>query len=63
MLIDLENKNEITSRPGGLWGQISFGRLVDELRQVGEIAATETITHIKIDVPAGVIQYRIEMRK
>jgi hypothetical protein len=62
MLIDLAEKKQCASERlvGGAWGSISFGRLVEQLRKAGEISANETITHIRINVASGMIDYRVE---
>lgn len=60
MIIDLEGRVEVANMPSGVVGQISFGRLVRQLRAAGEIKPDETITHLRISVRDGVIEYRIE---
>jgi hypothetical protein len=60
MIIDLVGRIEVAAMPGGEAGVISFDRFVDQFRKAGEIRGNETITHLKINLRAGTIEYRVE---
>lgn len=60
MIIDLSTGKEISEFPSGVVGQISFRRLVEQLRAAGEFNANEVVTHLRIDASRSLIQYRLE---
>lgn len=60
MIVDLTKGLEVAVMPTGVMGQISFRRLIDDLKRTGEIAQSETVTHVDIDVKRGLIRYRVE---
>lgn len=60
MIISLRGRLEVASMPSGVVGQISFTRLIEELRRSGELKPHETIIHLQLDIRRGMIVYRIE---
>jgi hypothetical protein len=63
MIIYLSGRVEVARMPGGVVGSISFGQLIKHLRKAGELREDETITHLKIDVSRGTIEYLVENRE
>lgn len=60
IIIDLKSRKRVAEAPSGTYGQISFTRLVEQLRAAGEFKPGETITHLRIDAENGFIGYRVE---
>lgn len=46
--------------PSGTTGQISLQRLIEVLRQSGEIKKHETVTHMSVS--NGFLKYRVELK-
>lgn len=61
--IDVGRLCATENAPGGIWGGLSFNRLVKMLRAAGELRETETLTHLRIDVERGWVDYRVDKRE
>lgn len=59
MFYDLRNHQRVYNLPTGIFGQISFERLANLLRDTRELRNNEYITHFSVD-NSGFIKYRIE---
>lgn len=60
--IDLRTGKIVDEVPAGAANQISFTRLVEQLRRAGEIRPGEEVTHLEIRPDWGTIVYRVETR-
>lgn len=49
----------VPAMPTGIIGQISFRRLVEQLRSAGEFAKGEIVTHLEVQPDSGLIRYRV----
>jgi hypothetical protein len=61
MFYDLKNHRQTHNLPIGTFGQISFERLAEQLRNSGEIKPNEEITHF--DIGSNIIRYRTETKE
>lgn len=60
MKVTVKDPSGLNGPPGGTYGQISFRRLVEQLKRAGEIQQNETVTHLEIDMERGLVRYRVE---
>lgn len=60
--MEVHAKGDASAPTSGLFGQISFQRLVDLMRASGHIAGSEKVSDLIIDVKGGVIQYVIQTK-
>lgn len=60
MIIDAKTGEHLADIPTGVFGQISYRRLINLLRSSGEITESEQITHIEFT--DTFLRYRIERR-
>jgi len=51
---------QLSAVPGGAYGQISFRRLVEQLRKAGEFREGEQITHLHFDFDRNMVRMRFE---
>lgn len=58
---DPKAMKEVARAPaGGRFGQISFSRLVEELRATGNIRPEEKVTHLEFDGDSGFLKFKVE---
>lgn len=58
MFYDLVNHRRVYALPAGMRGMISFERLIELVKESGEIPPGERVTHLRISDTG--IEYRIE---
>lgn len=62
IVYDLKTRRAEPGNLTGVLGQISFERMVEQLRRAGEFKPDEDVTHLCIDPIHGLIQYRVERK-
>lgn len=60
MIYDMEKRQTVERSPGGAANDISFGRLIEQLRISCEIKPNETVTHL--EVREGYIRYFVRTK-
>lgn len=60
---EMKSRKVMSTMPGGVIGQISFRRLMDQLSVAGEFKNGEIVTHLEVDLDSGILRYRVTYKE